>query len=93
MANTDLTLSVPAVIIGLVIIPFFLDRADRKRITRQIEDNGGKVMEITKVWNFRSQYQRTYEVSYITAKGKGLTTTCRTNMNGVDWISDLPPDQ
>ena len=91
MANTDF--SVPTVIIALVVISFILDRADRKRITRQIEDNGGRVMEITKVWNFRNRYQRTYEVSYITANGKGLTATCRTNMNGVDWISDLPPDR
>ena len=78
---------------GFVVLQLLLGIADRKRITRQIEDNGGRVMEITKVWNFRNQYQRTYEVRYSTASGKGVTATCRTNMNGVDWISDLPPDR
>jgi hypothetical protein len=34
---------VPALIVALVVIPFLKDRADRKRITRQIEANGGTV--------------------------------------------------
>jgi hypothetical protein len=84
---------VPALIVALVVIPFLKDRADRERITRQIEANGGTVMEITKVWTFGNRYERTYEVSYTTASGKGVTATCRTNMNGVHWISDLPPDR
>lgn len=47
-----------------MVIPFLKDRAERRRISRQIEANGGNVMEITKVWNFGNHYEHTYEVSY-----------------------------
>ncbi len=93
MTNTDstLVLYIAAGVVMLLIVPFFLHKADRKRITRQIEAGGGRVIEILWSWDYGSRYERTYNVTYITARGIRLKATCRTNMNGVHWISDIPP--
>ena len=94
MADADFTLVffITAAIVGAVVVPFLLGKADRKRITRQIEANDGRVIEILWSWDSGSRYERSYNVSYITARGVRVTATCRTNMNGVYWVSDLPPD-
>jgi hypothetical protein len=75
-------------IFALVVSP----KLDRNRIRENIEEHGGKVLEISKVWEWTRHYDRCYEVSYLTPRGKSVNATCRTNMwRGVYWINDRPP--
>ncbi len=76
------------VIFAFVITPKF----DRDRIRENIEDHGGKAIEILRVWTWASRNERTYDVSYTTARGKRVNATCRTSMwRGVYWVNDRPP--
>jgi hypothetical protein len=76
------------VIFGLVVNP----RLDRNRIRENIEEHGGKVIEIDRVWGWGTRNDRAYEVSYVTARGKRVNATCRTNIwRGVYWVNDRPP--
>lgn len=76
------------VIFGLVVNP----RLDRNRIRENIEEHGGKVIEIDRGWGWGTRNDRAYEVSYVTARGKRVNATCRTSIwRGVYWVNDRPP--
>lgn len=66
---------------------------DRDRIRENIEEHGGKVIEISRVWWWSgSRYDRCYDVTYLTARGRRVCATCRTSMwRGVYWVNDRPP--
>jgi len=78
---------------GVVLFAFVLTpKLDRDRIRENVESHGGKVIEISRVWEWARHYDRCYEVSYLTARGKSINATCRTNMwRGVYWVNDRPP--
>lgn len=85
---TSVAFLIVAALFGFIIVPKF----DRDRITDNIEKNGGKVIEIVRVWEWTRHYDRCYDVSYQTARGKRVDATCRTNMwRGVYWVHDRPP--
>jgi len=76
------------VIFAFVITP----KLDRDRIRENIEDHGGKVIEILREWGRGTSYGRAYAVSYLTGRGKRMEASCRTSMwSGVDWINDRAP--
>jgi hypothetical protein len=76
------------IIFAFVLTPKF----DRDRIRENIEGHGGKVIEILKIWQWGNRYDRAYDVSYTTARGKHINATCRTSMwRGVYWVNDRPP--
>jgi len=81
-----LALVVVVLIVNLNVMPRF----DRARIREHIEEHGGKVVEIIRVPG--QGYDRGYKVAYMTPGGKQVKATCRTDLNGVYWISDRPPD-
>ncbi len=90
----DLYSVIPFVMIAVFVILCFVlpPRFDRERIRKNVEDHGGKVIEILGVWSFGNRYDRTYEVSYVTAQDRRVKATCKTSMwNGVYWVSDRPP--
>jgi len=78
---------------AVVILTFVLTpRFDGDRIRENVEEHGGKVIEISRTWEWINHYDRKYDVSYLTARGKRVTATCRTSMwRGVYWIHDRPP--
>lgn len=80
-------------LILVIVFAFVLTpKLDRDRIRENIEEHGGKVIEISKVWEWGRRYERSYDVSYLTARGRRVDATCRTSMwNGVDWINTHPP--
>jgi hypothetical protein len=82
-----------AFLVALALFAFVLTpKFDRDRICEHIEEHGGKVIEISRVWTWANHNARTYDVSYLTARGRRLSATCRTNMwRGVYWINDRPP--
>jgi hypothetical protein len=82
-----------ALMAAIVIFAFVLTpKLDRERIRENIEAHGGKIVEISKVWEWTRHYDRCYEVSYLTPRGKSVNATCRTNMwRGVCWVNDRPP--
>ena len=80
----------------LVVVGYFAfvvaPKLDRDRIRENIEDHGGEVIEIVRAWEWGRHYDRCYDVSYMTAHGKRVNATCRTNMwRGVYWINQHPP--
>lgn len=76
------------VIFAFVITP----KLDRDRIRENIEDHGGKVIEILRKWGGGTRYGRAYAVSYLTRRGKRMKASCRTSMwGGVSWINDRAP--
>ncbi|SRR5579864_2209512 len=78
------------VVVGMIITLNVIPRFDRARIREHIEEHGGKVVEIIRApWH---GYDRGYKVTYMTSRGKQVKATCRTDLNGVYWISDCPPD-
>lgn len=83
-----------AAILATLIFRFYLvPMGDRERIHEHVESNGGKVIEISGVWGSGRRYERTYDVSYITASGNRMKARCQTSMStGVLWFSDTPPD-
>ena len=80
-------------LVGVVLFIFVvMPKLDRNRIRENIEEHGGKVIEILRVWEWGRQYDWCYDVSYMTDRGKRVNATCRTNMWGdVYWINDRPP--
>lgn len=83
-----ITIVIVVMIFGWVVVPTL----DRNRIRENIEKHGGKVVEITRVWGWNTRNDRAYEISYMTARGKQVKATCRTNMwRGVYWVNDHPP--
>ena len=83
-----IVLLVVVVIFAFVLTPKF----DRDRIQENVEEHGGKVIEILKVWEWGSRYDRSYDVSYMTASGRRVNATCRTSMwRGVYWVNQRPP--
>ena len=88
MSVFNLVLLVGVVLFFFVVTP----KLDRDGIRKNIEEHGGKVIEILRVSEWGSQYNRRYDVCYMTARGKRVNATCRTNMWGeVYWINDRPP--
>lgn len=84
----------PLVAFILVIVFIFVvtPKLDRDRISENIEQHGGKVIEIDRVWGWGNRNDRAYEVSYVTASGQQVQETCRTSMtSGVYWINTRPP--
>jgi len=69
--------------------------ADEKRITKDVELNGGRVTSIeaatsSSVWS--SRRDRPYTVCYSTGSGEQFRADCRTSsQNGVYWVRDVPP--
>jgi hypothetical protein len=69
---------------------------DRGRIRKEIESNGGKVVNIEMPSLFSGRAggrgDRTYEVRYVNRKGRTVFATCKTSMlSGVYWINPDPP--
>lgn len=69
--------------------------ADEKRITKEVELNGGKIISIetapsASIWSNR--YDRPYTVCYSTRAGEQFRAVCMTSsQNGVYWVRDVPP--
>ena len=80
-------------LVGVVLFGFIVPpKLDRDRIRENIEGYDGKVIEISRVWEWTRHYDRCYDVSYLTARGRRVNATCRTNMwRGVYWVNDHPP--
>lgn len=81
-----LALVVVVLIINLNVMPRF----DRDRVRKHIEEHGGKVVEIIQAPG--TGYGRGYKVTYMTPGGKQVKAICRTDLNGVYWVSEHPPD-
>ncbi len=75
---------------GLLVL---IDRSNRQSITQNIEANGGKVIEILRLWGEGSRSEQAYEVSYLTVHGERRKETCKTGTMGgdVSWVSRRPP--
>jgi hypothetical protein len=69
-----LVIAAAAAVVGLLV---FMDRASRQSITQNIEGNGGKVIEILKLWGEGSRSEQVYEVSYMTAQGESVRKPAR----------------
>ena len=82
-----------AVIATIAGIYFLIDKFNRKSIARNIEANGGKVIEILKLWGEGSRSEQVYEVSYMTGHGERRKATCKVSAmsDDVSWISRRPP--
>jgi hypothetical protein len=82
-----------ALVAAIIILAFIWSpKLDRQRIRGNIEEHGGKVIEIVKVWEWSGGNDRAYDVTYMTASGKRVNATCRTRMwRGVYWINERPP--
>ena len=70
---------------------------DRGRIRKEIESKGGKVVSIEMPPLFSGRAggrgDRTYEVRYVTRRGRTVFATCKTSMlSGVYWIHAGPPE-
>ena len=89
---TCLQIGVLVMVLGVAFVTLYVTSGfDRDRIRVNIEEHGGKVIEIGKVWDWRGN-DRTYEVTYMTASGKRVYATCRTSMGrGVYWVDQRPP--
>jgi hypothetical protein len=85
-----LVIAAAAAVVGFFIL---IDKSSRQTITQNIEANGGKVIEILKLWGEGGRSAQVYEVSYITAHGERRRETCQVgNMSSdVSWISRRPP--
>lgn len=84
----DVVFLVAIVLFAFVVTP----KLDHDRIRGNIEGHGGKGVEISRVWEWTRHYDRCYDVSYLTARGRRVNATCRTNMwRGVYWINTRPP--
>jgi hypothetical protein len=74
----------------VVVLRIIADRLDRQRIREEIEENGGKIVEIH--WDpfgpgwFGEKSDRIYEVTYQSKKGHRVVAHCKTSMwSGVYW--------
>lgn len=93
------SLSVILLVVGVLALGFLGNLAtgvaDQKRITKDVELNGGSVISIERaafdsVWS--NKYDRTYIVCYATRSGKQYRAVCKTSrQNGVYWVRDVPP--
>ena len=84
-----------AVLVFLIGNWIFTGKFDCERITKHIEDRGGKVLAIERNYSgwFGRRDDRTYDVSYITPRDQKITATCKTSIStGVYWLSNEPPD-
>jgi hypothetical protein len=81
-------------VLALIIFGTFFSRTfDKRRITRDIESRGGRIVRIegARIW-LESRYDRSYQVTYVTPAEETITATCRTSgSSGVFWIRDSPP--
>jgi len=86
-------------VVGVVALAFLGNLAtvvaDEKRITKDVELNGGRVTSIeaaasASVWS--SRQDRPYTVCYSTRSGEQFRAVCRTSsQNVVYWVRDVPP--
>jgi hypothetical protein len=85
-----LFIAAAAAVVGLLVL---IDKSSRQTITQNIEANGGKVIEILKLWGEGSRSEQVYEVSYITAHGERRKETCKVGIlsSDVSWVSRRPP--
>lgn len=69
-------------------------KADRRRISEQIESRGGQIIRVERppLMSGRGggRSARLYDVSYTTPKGERFNASCRVS-GRVDWLSDIPP--
>ena len=89
-AISSIPLQLILILVAIVVLtarPTF----DRKRIRKNIEAHGGKVVEIVGRSSWGTRNSRIYEVSYTTAGGERMEATCETSMSGVYWIGQRPP--
>jgi hypothetical protein len=76
----------------IIAVWYFTRRGDHKCITENIEEHGGKIIQIVRSWS-GTRWERTYNVTFTTAKGARLQATCKTDGAVVYWLNDKPPDR
>ncbi|HKD81339.1 MAG TPA: zinc ribbon domain-containing protein [Candidatus Angelobacter sp.] len=87
-------------VIGSGIAAFIFGRShfaklDRRRITENLIQNGGEVLniELHSPPRIGNRSDNVYDVTFKTRRGKRITTMCMTSVtSGVVWISDKPPE-
>ncbi|HLY91651.1 MAG TPA: hypothetical protein VKQ89_00195 [Candidatus Angelobacter sp.] len=80
-----------AALIAVVVFVFLWDQFNRKRIRRNIEARGGRVIEILRNWGSGSRSETVYHVSYLSAAGERVSASCKAAMlGGVEWTKGKP---
>jgi len=78
-------------LITVVVFLFLWDQFNRKRIRRNIEARGGRVIEILRNWGSGSRSETVYDISYLTAAGERVSARCKAAMlGGVEWTKGKP---
>jgi hypothetical protein len=92
MSDPSSVFYIVLVVAILIFVSVVTPKLDRDRIRENIEGHGGKVIEIAREWEWANRYDRCYDVSYLTSRGRRVSATCRTSMwRGVYWVNDRPP--
>jgi hypothetical protein len=93
MSDTTSIVLVAVIATAVIVSWSLMAKFDQRRIRENIEAHGGRVIEILRAWGLGGRNDRSYEVSYITARGGHVKATCKTSMwNGVYWVSNHPPE-
>ena len=85
-ALVAVAIALPFIIMLLALI-FLGDKANRRKIARDIESKGGTVIRIepTSILEYGRSSGSTYEVAYKTHEGKTLSARCKVCWSGIFW--------